>query len=409
MRTSTLACLSLSIACNGLLTPTLSPRTLYRAKPHIARTRSAIADAPGSSAADVSRAEDLVANAKGLFYTAYPKGGRAFVSNVLSGFTVSLAMIPEAVAFAFVAGVSPIVGLWSAVAMGFFAAAFGGRGGIVTGASGASAVVIASLVASHGVAYLYPTVVLAGLWQMTCGVLGLGKFIKLVPHPVMLGFVNGLAIVMTRAQLTHFFDPLTGALLRGARGATMAGLTALTMVLIKVLPKLTTAVPPALAAVGLVSTFSKLAGLPATTLVDIAGKATFAGGVSVLPALFNPLASAAASFSAGVPLATLGVIAPYAVTMGTVGLIESLLTLQLVDGLVDDGSRGSTNQECIGQGLGNLFSGLTSGMGGCALIGQSLINVQSGGTSRVSGVAMSIFLGLGIFGAAPLLGQASIS
>ena len=328
------------------------------------------------SALDVppSQVEDLKANAKGLFYTAYPKGGRAFVSNVLSGFTVSLAMIPEAVAFAFVAGVSPIVGLWTTVVMGFFAAAFGAGRGSMTGASGACAVVMTSLVAAHGPAYLSAAALLAGLYQVACGALGLGKFIRLVPHPVMLGFVNGLAIVMTRAQLTHFRDPLTGSLLRGARGLTMAALTVATMALVKLIPKLTTALPPSLLAVGIVTTATRLLRLPATTLVDIAGAETFAGGVSVLPKLGIPAMGALTAD----PLRFLGVIAPYAVTMGTVGLLESLLTVQLLDGLVDDGRRGSTRKECVGQGLGNVAAGLTSGMGGCALIGQSLINVQSG-------------------------------
>ena len=336
---------------------------------------SALGDVPPDQGVAVpSQVENLKANAKGLFYTAYPKGGRAFVSNVLSGFTVSLAMIPEAVAFAFVAGVSPIVGLWTTVVMGFFAAAFGAGRGSMTGASGACAVVMTSLVAAHGPAYLSAAALLAGLYQIACGALGLGKFIRLVPHPVMLGFVNGLAIVMTRAQLTHFRDPLTGGLLRGARGLTMAALTVATMALVKLIPKLTTALPPSLLAVGIVTAATRLLRLPATTLVDIAGAETFAGGVSVLPKLGIPAMGALTAD----PLRFLGIIAPYAVTMGTVGLLESLLTVQLLDGLVDDGRRASTRKECVGQGLGNVAAGLTSGMGGCALIGQSLINVQSG-------------------------------
>ena len=282
------------------------------------------------SAAKTSQVEDLRANAKDLFYTAYPKGGRAFVSNVLSGFTVSLAMVPEAVAFAFVAGVSPIVGLWTTVVMGFFAAAFGGRGGIMTGASGACAVVVTSLVATHGPAYLSLAALLAGMYQMACGALGLGKFIKLVPHPVMLGFVNGLAVVMTRAQLAQFRDPITGGMLSGARGLTMAGLTAATMVLVKLIPRVTSAIPPSLLAVALVTAATQLLGLPAKTLVDVAGAETFAGGVSILPKAAVPALGALTAE----PLRVLATVAPYAITMGTVGLIESLLTLQLLDGLV---------------------------------------------------------------------------
>ena len=329
---------------------------------------------------------------------------QAALKNVLSGFTVSLAMIPEAVAFAFVAGVSPIVGLQTAAVMGLFAAAFGGRGGIVTGASGACAVVVTSLVASHGPAYLSACVLLAGLLQISAGILGYGKFIRLVPHPVMLGFVNGLAIVMTRAQLSHFAAPLAAGLL-SAKSLTMAGLTALTMALVKLVPRLTRRVPPSLAAVGIVTLLSNGLGLPATTLVDVAGEGAFSGGLAVLPKFGLP---ALAALTAN-PLAVLAVVAPYALTMATVGLVESLLTLQLVDGLVDDGTRGSTSGECVGQGLGNVASGLTGGMGGCALIGQSLINVQSGGTSRLSGIAMALFLGLGLVSAAPQLGKVPIA
>jgi len=361
--------------------------------------------------AKVSQAEDLVANAHELLFTplgprqaAKPLSPASALRNVLSGFTVALAMIPEAVAFAFVAGVSPITGLQTTVVMGFFAAAFGGRGGITTGASGACSVVVAALVASHGTAHLSAAVVLAGLFQMALGLLGAGKFIRLVPHPVMLGFVNGLALLMTRAQLMHFRAPLSLGC-RSPEALTMGALTTLTMLLVKLVPTLTRAVPPSLAAVGAVTALSSALGLPATTLVDIAGQEAFAGGRAVIPRLgLQRFALLAAT-----PLATLQVIAPYAATMGAVGLVESLLTMQLIDGIVDDGTRGSTRQESVGQGFGNLFSGLTGGMGGCALIGQSLINVQSGGTSRLSGLAMSIFLGVGLVCAAPLLGRVPIA
>ena len=395
-----LALLTLSLRAPFVSRPT--------AQPHIAR--ASIRAQAAAEPARTSQLEDLVANARSLGQSVLTRPGWAppstetTIRNTLSGFTVSLAMIPEAVAFAFVAGVSPIVGLQTTAVMGFFAAAFGGRGGIVTGASGACAVVVAALVASHGVGYLSACVLLAGLLQVSAGVLGWGKFIRLVPHPVMLGFVNGLAIVMTKAQLTHFGAPLAAGLLSPAF-ATMCGLTALTMALVKLVPKLTTAVPPSLAAVGIVTAMTNLLKLPATSLIDIAGADAFAGGLAVIPKLGIPAFTALTS----APLATLGVIAPYAATMATVGLVESLLTLQLVDGLVDDGTRGSTRQECIGQGLGNLFSGLTGGQGGCALIGQSLINVQSGGTSRLSGVAMSLFLALGLIAAAPVLGQVPIA
>ncbi|GMI00711.1 hypothetical protein TrVE_jg11089 [Triparma verrucosa] len=349
-----------------------------------------------------TRLENLTKNAKQLLASRNdPEKIASARTQVLSGATVSLAMIPEAVGFSFVAGVNPIVGLWSAVVMGFFAAAFGGRPGIITGASGACAVVVTSLVAAHGPVYLSACVLLAGVLQMLAGLGGLGKWIRLVPHPVMLGFVNGLAIVMTKAQLTHFSDPVTGTFLKGAKGATMFGLTAASMIFMKALPRLTKAIPASLGTIVLVTAISKGFNLPAKTLIDIAGAETFRGGLSILPSLSIP----AIPFT----LKSLGIIFPYALTMATVGLIESLLTLQLVDGMVEDGRRGSTSKECRGQGLGNFFSGLTGGMGGCALIGQSLMNVESGGSKRLAGISMSLALGTGIVAAAPLLGQIPIA
>eukprot|EP00929_Paragymnodinium_shiwhaense_P114699 TRINITY_DN83172_c0_g1_i1.p1 TRINITY_DN83172_c0_g1~~TRINITY_DN83172_c0_g1_i1.p1 ORF type:complete len:637 (+),score=106.92 TRINITY_DN83172_c0_g1_i1:33-1943(+) len=349
-----------------------------------------------------SQLEDVVANAKSLIFSVYPKGPATAWRNILAGFAVSLAMIPESIAFAFVAGVTPIVGLWSAVMMGFFASAFGGRAGIASGAAGSTAVVMVSLVAQYGTTYLSAAVILAGLLQILAGVLRWGKFIKLVPHPVMLGFVNGLAIVIGRAQLSHFQDPVTGLWLSGAAGATMVGLTALSMFLVKVLPRVTTAVPSSLLTVGIVTALTKIFALPATTLMDMAGAETFRGGLSMLPQLGLPAVPWLAP-------KTLAILLPYAATMAAVGLVESLLTLQLVDGLIDDGVRGDTSKECVGQGLGNIFCGLTGGMGGCAMIGQTQVNVQAGASSRLAGIAMSVILGAGIVAAAPLLGQVPIA
>ncbi|CAK0844571.1 unnamed protein product [Prorocentrum cordatum] len=261
-----------------------------------------------------------------------------------------------------------------------------------------------ALVAKYGTSYLSAAVVLAGVLQMTAGALGWGKFIKLVPHPVMLGFVNGLAIVIFMAQLSHFRDPLTGLWLGGPQGATMLGLTALSMALVKLLPRLTTAVPSSLLTVGIVTAVAKVFSLPAKTLTDIAGAETFRGGLAILPKLAIPAVPWASA-----PLQTLGILLPYAATMASVGLVESLLTLQLVDGLVDDGKRGDTAKECVGQGLGNFFSGLLGGMGGCAMIGQTQVNVQAGATSRLAGISMSAFLAAGIVCAAPLLGQVPIA
>ena len=330
-------------------------------------------------------------------------GKDKFIKASTSGLAVSLAMVPEAVAFAFVAGVSPLVGLWTTVVLGFVAAALGGRAGICSSASGACSVVVASLCASHGPAYLSACAMLAGLFQISAGAAGLGRLVNLVPHPVMLGFVNGLAVVMTRAQMIHFktaggkFMSLTSPL-----GANTYGIAALTMVLVKLLPKITKAVPPTLGGVVLATIVAKVFSLPAKTLADVAGASTFAGGWSVIPKLSLP----------NVPLTfeTLQVIFPYAVTMAAVGCLESLLTSQLLDSMMDDGKRGSTKKECVGQGSGNIMSGLTGGIGGCALLGQSIINVQSGGgVSRWSGMSMAIFLALGIVVAAPLLGSVPVA
>ncbi|CAJ1366183.1 unnamed protein product [Effrenium voratum] len=330
-----------------------------------------------------------------MIFAVVPQGPQAEIPrNIMAGFAVALAMIPESVAFAFVVGVTPIAGLWSAVCLGFLAAAFGGRPGIASGAAGSTAVVMAALVDSHGISYLSAAVMLAGIMQITVGVLRWGKFIKLVPHPVMLGFVNGLAIVIANAQLSHFFDPATGALLAGAKGASMLGLTALSMALVKLLPRLTTAVPSSLLTVVLITVLTKVFHLPAQTLSDIAGAETFRGGLSVLPH-FGLAQVPWGSWQ------TWRVLLPYSATMAAVGLIESLLTLQLVDGLMDDGKRGDTRKECIGQGLGNIASGLTGGMGGCAMIGQTQVNIQAGARGRLAGISMALLLGLGIVAAAP--------
>lgn len=320
-----------------------------------------------------------------------------------SGLAVSLAMVPEAVAFAFVAGVNPLVGLWTTVVLGFTAASLGGRAGICSSASGACSVVIAALCASHGPAYLSACAVMAGLLQIFGGMVGVGKLINLVPHPVMLGFVNGLAVVMTKAQMMHFqtasgqFMSLTSSL-----GASTYGIAALTMALVKLLPKLTKAVPPTLGAVAISTIVAKLFSIPAKTLADVAGASTFAGGWSVLPKIGLP--------QVPFTMQTLQVIFPYALTMAAVGCLESLLTMQLLDGMIDDGTRGSAKKECVGQGSGNILAGLTGGIGGCALLGQSIINVQSGGgVSRWSGMSMALFLAVGIVAAAPLLGGVPVA
>ncbi|MCF6362834.1 MAG: SulP family inorganic anion transporter [Gammaproteobacteria bacterium] len=300
-------------------------------------------------------------------------------NDILSGLTVALALVPEAVAFAFVAGVEPLVGLYAAFMVGLITACIGGRPGMISGATGALAVVMVALVADHGVEYLFATVVLMGIIQIGAGVLRLGKFIRMVPYPVMLGFVNGLAIVIFLAQMQSF--QITGEngvsqWMQGGALWIMLGLVALTMAIIRYLPKLTNAVPSSLAAIVVVSLMVIGLGLDTKTVGDIA---SIAGG---LPEFHIPM----------VPLnwETFMIILPYAVVLAAIGLIESLLTLTLIDELTE--TRGRGNKECIAQGTANVTTGFFGGMGGCAMIGQSMINVNSGGRGRLSGITAALAL-----------------
>ncbi len=305
---------------------------------------------------------------------------RVCVQNeILSGLTVALALVPEAVAFAFVAGVDPLVGLYAAFMVGILAAIFGGRPGMISGATGAMAVVMVALVAEHGVEYLFAAVVLTGLFQMLAGVLRLGKFIRIVPHPVMLGFVNGLAIVIFLAQLQHFQIISPDGVkewLSGNALVIFASLILLTIAIIHFLPKLTSSFPAALAAIMVVSLLVIGLNLDTVTVGDLA---SIEGG---LPSFHLP----AVPFN----LETLIIILPYSFVLAAMGLIESLLTLSLIDEVTN--TRGRGNRECMGQGIANTVTGLFGGMGGCAMIGQSMINVNSGGRQRLSGVAAALFL-----------------
>jgi SulP family sulfate permease len=300
-------------------------------------------------------------------------------NDILSGLTVALALVPEAVAFAFVAGVEPLVGLYAAFLVGLITAVFGGRPGMISGATGALAVVMVALVAEHGVEYLFATVVLMGLIQILVGVLRLGKFIRMVPHPVMLGFVNGLAIVIFLAQLNSFkVEDAAGQTqwLQGDALWIMLGLVLMTMLIIHFLPKLTKAIPSSLAAIVTVTLVVIGLELESRSVGDLA---SIAGS---LPEFHIPM----------VPFTwdTLVIIFPYAVILAAIGLIESLLTLNLIDEITD--TRGRGNRECVGQGVANTVTGLFGGMGGCAMIGQSMINVNSGGRGRLSGISAALFL-----------------
>lgn len=370
-------------------------------------------------------------------------------NDVLSGITVALALVPEAVAFAFVAGVSPIIGLYSAFFLGLITAIFGGRPGMISGATGAMAVIVVTLVAQRGIEYLFPAVILCGLVQIIVGLCRLGMLIRMVPHPVMLGFVNGLAIVIGTAQFGSFKTVNNLGQLTWMTGPAlwiMLILIGVTMSIIWLLPKFTRAVPASLTAILFVTSISvflnstldpKMAAqnqkhvvltvrdmlftnataqAVAKTASTDAKKENSADAVSgvdgeqtfSLPSVPNE----AVSLSAGLPrpffldfafppltFATLWIILPYSLTLAAVGLIESLMTLTLVDEITE--TRGSGNRECLGQGLANILCGFFGGMGGCAMIGQSLINVNSGGRGRLSGIVAAVCLLLFVLFLAP--------
>ncbi|UPQ78896.1 SulP family inorganic anion transporter [Flavobacterium azooxidireducens] len=298
-----------------------------------------------------------------------------YKTEILSGLTVALALVPEAVAFAMIAGVSPLVGLYAAFMMGLVTSILGGRPGMISGATGAVAVVVVTLAQSHGVEYIFATVIIAGIIQMAAGFLKLGKLIRLVPHPVIFGFVNGLAIIIFMSQLDQFKD-ISGNWLTGGNLYLLLGLVFLTMLIIWGLPKLTKAIPASLTAILVVFGLVYFLKLDTKTVGDIA---SIKGG-------FPPFHIPSIPFT----FETLQIIFPYAAIVAGVGLIESLLTLNIVDELTE--SHGHSNREAVAQGTANILSGFFSGMGGCAMIGQSLINVSNGARARLSGIVASVML-----------------
>jgi len=322
-------------------------------------------------------------------------------NDILSGLTVALALVPEAVAFAFVAGLDPLVGLYGAFIMGIITAVFGGRPGMISGATGAMAVVMVHLVQEGnavgqaldaaipnlGLQWLLITLVIVGLIQILGGVMRLGKFVRLIPHPVMMGFVNGLAIVIFLSQLGMFKRTVDGvsSWLQGTELYTMLGLVGLTMLIMYFLPKLTTKFPSALAAIVIVAAVTILGGLDVSTVGSFIRDGGGTGLNGGLPSFQSQIFSMADTVGPH-----WGMIMMTAFLLAAVGLIESLMTLNLVDELTD--TRGSGNRECIAQGFGNILSGLFGGMGGCAMIGQSIINVESGGRGRLSGIVAALTL-----------------
>ena len=306
-------------------------------------------------------------------------------ADVLAGLTTSFALLPECIAFALVAHLNPLMGLYGAFIICTLTALFGGRPGMVSGAAGSMAVVIIALVVQHGVQYFLATVLLGGLIMMAFGLLRLGKLVRMVPHPVMLGFVNGLAIIIAMAQLEHFKQD--GQWLTGTPLYVMAGLVALTMLVVYGLPRLTKVAPPALVAILGVGLAVYLLGLPTRTLGDMAH---IAGG---LPSFSLPQ----------IPWTfdTLRIIAPYAFLMAMVGLLETLLTLNLTDEITE--SRGYPDRECVALGAANMVSGAFGGMGGCAMIGQTVVNLSSGGRGRLSGVVAGVMIVLFVLFLSPLI------
>ncbi|WP_029036897.1 SulP family inorganic anion transporter [Salinimicrobium xinjiangense] len=309
---------------------------------------------------------------------------------ILAGLTVALALIPEAVAFAMIAGLSPLTGIYAAFVMCLVTSILGGRPGMISGATGAVAVVIVALAVSHGPEYVFATVILAGLIQILAGVLRLGKLIRLVPHSVIFGFVNGLAIIIFMSQLDQFKTVNEAGELVWMTGQNLyilLGLVLLTMLIIWGLPKLTKVFPSSLAAILVVFGIVAFLGIDTKTVGDIA---SIQGG---FPPFHIPM----------VPFTweTIALIFPYAAIMAGVGLIESLLTLNILDEITE--TRGRGNKECVAQGSGNILSGLFSGMGGCAMLGQSLINVSSGARARLSGIVAAVMLLIFVMFAADII------
>ena len=337
-------------------------------------------------------------------------------NDVLSGITVALALVPEAVAFAFVAGVDPLVGLYAAFMVGLITSIFGGRPGMISGATGALAVVMVSLVSEGnamgnpdenlGLYYLFATVILMGLIQISAGVFKLGKFVRLIPHPVMMGFVNGLAIVIFLSQLGMFKTTVDGekVWLEGNSLWYMIGLVLLTMLIMWGLPKIkaTKKLPEALIGILVVTgivIFSNLDVATVGSFIRDGGGEGLKGG---LPSLhLETFSKIPMNFE------TLKFIFPYALILAAIGLIESLMTLNLIDDLTE--TRGNSNKECVAQGSANIITGLFGGMGGCAMIGQSIINIKGGGRGRLSGITAAVFLLIFIVFASSYIEQVPIA
>ncbi|MGI4729716.1 MAG: SulP family inorganic anion transporter [Janthinobacterium lividum] len=314
-----------------------------------------------------------------------------YKTEVLAGLTVAMTMMPESLSFAILAGFPPLVGLYAAFIMGLVTSIFGGRPGLISGGAGAVVVVVIALMKSNGIEYVFATVALAGIIQIFIGVFKFGKFIRLVPQPVMYGFVNGLAVIIFMAQIAHFKTITDGkeSWLTGEPLLIMAALVALTIAIVVVFPKITKAVPPSLVAIIVVFLIVLGFGIHTKTVSDIA---SVAGG---FPPFHIP--------NVPLNLDTLKIIFPYALIMAAVGLTEGLLTLNLVDEIT--GTRGNSNRECIAQGSANILNGFFFGMGGCPMIAQTLVNLSAGARARLSGIVAALTILLIILFGAPIIGR----
>ncbi|GAA0873265.1 SulP family inorganic anion transporter [Gangjinia marincola] len=338
--------------------------------------------------------------------------------DILSGLTVALALVPEAVAFAFVAGIDPLVGLYGAFMMGIVTALFGGRPGMISGATGAMAVVmvhmiqkgneaglaLATPIENLGLQWLFITLLFVGVIQISAGVLKLGKFVRLIPHPVMMGFVNGLAIVIFLSQLGLFKKTINGETqwLSGSALYIMLGLVLLTMAIMFLLPKLTKKIPAALTAIIVVACITIFGDLDVSTVGSFIRDGGGEGLQGYLPSFQAQIFTLFDTLNGHWDL-----IISTAFLLAAVGLIESLMTLNLIDEMTE--TRGSGNRECIAQGSANMLNGLFGGMGGCAMIGQSIINVNAGGRGRLSGAVAAVSLLCFVLFGAPLIEQIPIA
>lgn len=314
-----------------------------------------------------------------------------FKNELLAGLTVAMTMIPESLSFAILAGLTPLTGLYAAFLMGLITAIFGGRPAMVSGGAGATVVVLIALAALHGVQYLFAAIIIAGIIQMIVGILKWSQFVRLIPQPVMYGFLNGLAVIIFMAQVAQFqFDHHgTSEWLSGSALYIMAGLTALTILIVWIFPKITKAIPPSLIAILVVFAIVYGFNIETKKVIDIASVS------GSLPAFHVP----------EVPFTweTLMIVLPFSLVMAGVGLIESLLTLNIVDELTN--TKGNTRQEAIAQGAANITNGFFGGMGGCAMVAQTLINLNSGSKSRISGIIAALTILLVILVGGPFIEQ----